>query len=113
MRLTCLAAILSLTTAISTTDIYDYPLLTAIHPRQDAKNTSVDSAPNPIADDYPTSVTGTSNGTITVVPISYSLARSIIPAEYGILTAAYKSLLPGFPADSYPVLSSYPRVLYI
>ena len=61
------------------------------------------SSPNPIASQYPNSVTGTINGTVAVVPISYELARSIIPPQYGILKKAYESSLPGFPADSYPV----------
>jgi hypothetical protein len=62
-----------------------------------------DSSPNPIATLYPNNVTGTINGTIAIVPISYHLARSIIPAKYGILREAYKTQLPGFPRDSYPV----------
>lgn len=64
-----------------------------------------DSSPNPIATLYPNNVTGTINGTIAIVPISYQLARSIIPAKYGILREAYENQLPGFPGDSYPVLS--------
>lgn len=68
--------------------------------------TSVDSAPNPIGTLYPTSVTGTINGTIAVVPIPYSLARAIIPSQYGILKKAYKSALPGFPPNMYPVSNS-------
>ncbi|TVY78317.1 hypothetical protein LSUE1_G003884 [Lachnellula suecica] len=63
-----------------------------------------ESSPNPIASQYPNNVTGTINNTIAVVPISYNLARSIIPSQYGILTKAYKSLLPGFPKDSYPLV---------
>jgi hypothetical protein len=62
-----------------------------------------DSSPNPIATLYPNDVTGTINGTLVVIPISYDLARSIIPAQYNILKEAYKSQLPGFPHDSYPV----------
>ncbi|RDL34585.1 uncharacterized protein BP5553_07713 [Venustampulla echinocandica] len=70
-----------------------------------------DSAPNPIGSQYPNNVTGTLNQTISIVPIPFALARSIIPAQYGILTAAYKSLLPGFPANSYPSFHiSYPFV---
>jgi hypothetical protein len=65
--------------------------------------TIVESSPNPIGTVYPTSVTGTINGTIAVVPIPYHLARSLIPSKYGILKEAYKSLLPGFPTDKYPV----------
>lgn len=64
-----------------------------------------ESASNPIAEQYSNDVTGTLNSTIAVVPISYTLARSIIPARYGILKNAYQSLLPGFPKDKYPVSS--------
>jgi hypothetical protein len=66
-------------------------------------STDSGSSPNPIATQYPNNTTGTTNGTITVIPIPYALARSIIPAKYGILRKAYEELLPGFPADSYPV----------
>jgi len=38
-----------------------------------------------------------------VVPIPYDLARSLVPAQYGILKGAYESLLPGFPEGFYPV----------
>ena len=62
-----------------------------------------ESSPNPIASQYPNSTTGTVNGTVAVVPIPYTQARSTIPAKYNILTNAYKRLLPGFPEDSYPV----------
>ena len=71
--------------------------------RQDVKNGSTESAPNPIGQQYPFSITGTINGTLSVLPIPYSLARSIIPAKYRILKGAYRSLIPGFPHDSYPV----------
>lgn len=71
--------------------------------RQDVKNTSTESAPNPIAQQYPFLVTGTINGTLTILPIPYSLARSIIPTKYKILKHAYQSLMPEFPRDSYPV----------
>ncbi|KFY13814.1 hypothetical protein V491_06265 [Pseudogymnoascus sp. VKM F-3775] len=66
--------------------------------------TVVDSSPNPIGTLYPTSVTGTINGTIAVVPIPYSLARELIPSQYGILKKAYQSELPGFPRDMYPLM---------
>ncbi|KAH8676804.1 hypothetical protein BGZ60DRAFT_403461 [Tricladium varicosporioides] len=62
------------------------------------------SSPNPIRFVYPNNVTGTLNATVALVPIPFSLARSIIPAKYGILTKAYESLLPGFPKDKYPLL---------
>ena len=71
-------------------------------PRQ-VNISSAGSAPNPIAKTYPNNVTGTINGTIAVVPIPYSLARSLIPSKYGILKSAYKKLLPNLPDDKYPV----------
>ncbi|KAH8594816.1 hypothetical protein B0O99DRAFT_496951, partial [Bisporella sp. PMI_857] len=58
---------------------------------------SVESAPNPIASLYPYSVTGTLNGTLTVLPIPLALARSIIPAKFAILTKAINAALPFFP----------------
>ena len=65
--------------------------------------TIVESSPNPIGTLYPTDITGTINGTIAVVPIPYSLARELIPSQYGILKKAYKAALPGFPPNMYPV----------
>jgi hypothetical protein len=60
--------------------------------------------PNPIAHLYPGNATGTLNGTITVLPIPLALARKLIPSQYGILTHAYRSLLPNFPLDMYPAI---------
>jgi hypothetical protein len=60
------------------------------------------SEPNPIASMYPQSVTGTINETIVVLPISYKLARSLVPSEYKILSG-YKSLIPELDDDLYPV----------
>lgn len=59
-------------------------------------------AANPIAHMYPGNATGTLNGTITVLPIPLSLAQQLVP--YKILTSAYRSLLPSFPADMYPAI---------
>ncbi|KAK0119138.1 hypothetical protein ONS96_012205 [Cadophora gregata f. sp. sojae] len=66
--------------------------------------TSKESAPNPIADIYPNGITGTFNSTIFVIPISYKLARSLIPKQWRINKKAYRELLPGFPKDSYPLV---------
>ena len=60
--------------------------------------------PNPIAHLYSGNATGTLNGTITVLPIPLALARTLIPHQYGIITHAYRSLLPNFPADMYPAI---------
>jgi hypothetical protein len=70
---------------------------------RDNQTSSIESSPNPIAQKYPNNITGTINGTLAVIPIPYGLARNLIPSQYGILTSAYESLLPGFPPNSYPV----------
>ena len=64
---------------------------------------SVDS-PNPIAQQYPNAATGTLNGTTLIVPISKSQAQELIPPAYAILESAYRSLLPAFPEDMYPMV---------
>ena len=61
------------------------------------------SQPNPIAAQYPTVGTGTANGTIAIIPIPYSTARSIVPSQYPILTNAYHNLMPRLRKDQYPV----------
>jgi hypothetical protein len=78
-------------------------LSTSAPPVFPAPGPSKESSPNPIASLYPNSVTGTINGTFAAVPIPFEMARNIIPSQYGILKAAYKSLLPGFPEGKYPV----------
>ncbi|EPS45857.1 hypothetical protein H072_287 [Dactylellina haptotyla CBS 200.50] len=63
------------------------------------------SQPNPIVEIYgPLPVTATINSTFAIVPIPLSEARARIPAQYGILTAAYQELLPGWPSDMYPLV---------
>jgi hypothetical protein len=62
------------------------------------------SRPNPIAQLYPGSVTGTANATLVLLHMPFTLARSIIPAKYGILKDAYHSLIPNFPEDQYPAM---------
>lgn len=71
---------------------------------QDASHCKTHDLPNPIAHLYPTNATGTLNGTLSILPIPLTLARTLIPTQYTILTAAYTSLLPTFPADMYPAL---------
>lgn len=65
---------------------------------------STSSQPNPIAQQYPNAPTGTFNATLAIVPIPLTTAREIIPSQYAILEDAYRALIPGFPADMYPVL---------
>lgn len=62
------------------------------------------SQPNPIVAEYPGLTTGTINGTVAVIPIPLSYARSIIPAEYPLLTGQLYSLLPWFPRDKFPLM---------
>jgi hypothetical protein len=62
------------------------------------------SQPNHIALDYPGNVTGTVNATLAILPIPLSLARSIVPKEYEILTHQYRTFLPDLPQDLYPAL---------
>ena len=66
------------------------------------------SQPNPIASDYPGIGigTGTSNGTLAVIPIDYATARSIVPAQYPILNDTYHQLFPTLTPDMYPVCNS-------
>lgn len=73
------------------------------------KSTSQDtfstaSQPNPIAQQYADTPTGTLNATLAIVPIPLATARKVIPSRFSILENAYRTLLPDFPADMYPVL---------
>ncbi|KAI7777257.1 hypothetical protein LA080_003846 [Diaporthe eres] len=69
---------------------------------QDTCTTS--SQPNPIAQQYADTPTGTLNTTMAIVPIPLDTARRIVPAQHAILEGAYKALMPDFPAGMYPVL---------
>jgi hypothetical protein len=55
-----------------------------------SRSCQTQSQRNPIVKEYPGQVTGTINGTTAIVPIPYDVARSMIPAEYGILRQAYE-----------------------
>lgn len=59
---------------------------------------------NPIWQLFPDNVTDVINATLALIPIPYDMARSIIPAKYGILTDAYKNLLPNIPDGLYPAI---------
>ena len=86
------------------------PALTSTPPPPDPLNCSSLSKPNPIANLYPDLPTGTINGTVLILPIPLSLARSIVPAEYPILEHVYRKLLPSFPKDQYPVIEDPPTL---
>ena len=60
--------------------------------------------PNPITKDFPEDVTGVINGTTAIVPIPYAVARSIIPSQYPILTAAYQKVFPTLQSSMYPAV---------
>jgi hypothetical protein len=79
------------TVGISTS--YAFPLLCHSH-----------TQPNPIAQTYPQDATGVINGTTAIIPIPYQVARGVIPAEYAILTSAYREIFPTLPADVYPAI---------
>ena len=66
-------------------------------------DTTNHSQPNPLAKTFPNMTTGTINGSFVVLPLDYSVARTIIPSKYGILKQSIKAILPFFPEDKYPV----------
>lgn len=53
--------------------------------------------------------TGVVNGSTVILPITLTLARSIIPSQYPILTNQIKQWLPSLAADQYPVRSKRVR----
>ncbi|KAK6500473.1 hypothetical protein TWF481_010816 [Arthrobotrys musiformis] len=63
-----------------------------------------ESQANPIWPLYPLGITATINSSIVVLPIPLTEARARIPAQYGILTAAYHELLPEWPTDMYALV---------
>ncbi|OJD29550.1 isoflavone reductase family protein [Diplodia corticola] len=65
---------------------------------------SSESQPNPIPTAGGTNPSGTINGTLAVLPIPLSEAQRIVGDKYTIQTAAYRELLPSFPADMYPAI---------
>lgn len=73
-------------------------------PLENAATCQTHDQPNPIAALYPNNATGTLNGTVSILPISLALARSVIPSKYRILEHAYRTLLPGFPEGMYPAV---------
>lgn len=80
-------------------------LLSSILLRPAAQDTcTASSQPNPIAQQYASIPTGTLNATLAIIPIPLAAARRIVPSRLTILESAYRTLLPSFPADMYPVL---------
>ncbi|KAI9709006.1 MAG: hypothetical protein M1812_007819 [Candelaria pacifica] len=68
-----------------------------------ATTCSANSAPNPIASKYPDLITGTLNESVVTVFIDYSIARKIVPKQWGILQV-YKKYLPSSSGNLYPVV---------
>ena len=62
---------------------------------------------NPIATQFTKQTTGTINSTIIIAPIDIATARSIIPAQYPILTKQISAWMPSLPAGQYPVCDIY------
>ncbi|KAF2494729.1 hypothetical protein BU16DRAFT_511291 [Lophium mytilinum] len=88
-------------------DVYGPPPPPSLWPVRSNKSCTAysKSQPNPLAKQYfDRRITGTINGTLAVLPIPLSLARSIIPSKYTILTSAIQAELPDFPLDKYPCL---------
>lgn len=65
--------------------------------------TTTASSPPSQTSIVPNVVEGYANESAAIVPIDYDLARSIVPANYTIMTGAYESLLPNWPKGKYPV----------
>ncbi|KAL9622256.1 MAG: hypothetical protein Q9160_003439 [Pyrenula sp. 1 TL-2023] len=65
--------------------------------------TTTTSSPPSQTSIVPNVVDGYANESAAIVPIDYDLARSIVPANYTIMTGAYESLLPNWPKGKYPV----------
>ena len=62
------------------------------------------SQPNPIVSLYPHDLTGNTNGTFSILPISLETARSFVPEEFPILVDGYSRWLPGWAEKGlYPV----------
>lgn len=81
-------------------------LMTTLFIGADAQDMCVNQdSPNPIAMQWPSEISGNLNGTTMIVPLDLGLARSIIPAQYGILERAYRALLPDFPNGMYPMMA--------
>jgi hypothetical protein len=70
---------------------------------QSIQTCTTSDAENTIASNFLNDVSGALNATYAIVPIDYSLARSIIPSEYGILNGQMKKALPALPEGTFPV----------
>lgn len=71
---------------------------------QATQTCTTSDAGNTIASNFLNDVSGAVNATYAIVPIDYSLARSIIPSEYKILDSQIKKALPTLPEGTFPVI---------
>ena len=78
---------------------------------QAKSNNLSESLPTPIADQYPDQLTGSLNCSYFIIPISYKEARSIIPAQYPILTSQIKKAWRGH--DKHNHKHPYPLILSV
>lgn len=78
-------------------------LLAAFGATAAVAQTSTSSAAPSSTSIVPNIVDGHSNESAAIIPIDYSLARSIIPSNYSIMVDAYESLIPNWPKGKYPV----------
>lgn len=72
-----------------------------LQPRAPQSNCTT-CAPNPIASIYPKNVTGTINGTTSVIIVPLSYARSLLPSHLAPLPHAYTRF--SIPATHYPLV---------
>ena len=63
----------------------------------------IQSLPNPLTT-RKNFITGTINGSVIVLPIPYTTARSLVPAQYPILRKQIRAWLPSLPANQYPLI---------
>jgi hypothetical protein len=65
---------------------------------------------NPIAEEYPLSVTGVANGTFSLVLIGRDAAASLLPEGLGLLDGANRQDIRSWGEDSHPLLV---RAVYV
>jgi hypothetical protein len=87
---------------VTLTGLFSISAVASLHPSR--PECIPHSLPNPIASQFPANVTGTINSTLAILPIPMTLARSIVPEQYQILSNAWRDLLPSLPKDMYPAL---------
>ncbi|CAL3962065.1 unnamed protein product [Diplocarpon coronariae] len=69
-----------------------------------SKSLSQETSLSPVKQTYADQTTGTFNGSVTIVPIDYNLARKIIPKQWRINQKAYLEFLPEYSNKLYPLV---------